>query len=145
MELEPQFRTESEITRLVLQFQAHDLPKAEWTHQAHLATAMWYLQRYSREEAICWLRTGIISFNLACGGKNTPTSGYHETLTLFWIGTIDHFMEQAGRNRPLIDLCRAFLDSGLADPCNAARQSSQRPLLRVAARRGSPWKRFRAP
>lgn len=96
---------------LVHGFQQRTLPLAEWTHHAHLATAAWYLYRYTVDETICWLRSGIISYNLACGGKNTPEGGYHETLTLFWIGAVNHFLEQAGRQRSLSDLVNALLTS----------------------------------
>ena len=128
------FRTEAEITHVVLRFQALDLPMKEWTHQAHLAVAMWHLTRYSLEEAICLLRSGIITYNASCGGKNTADSGYHETLTLFWIGAIDHFLERSGRERPLAVQYAELLASPYAGADLPYQYYSRERLFSVQAR-----------
>ena len=60
------------------------LDKSLWTHEAHITTAIWYLMKYEKEDALCRLRSGIISYNLAVGGENTGMGGYHETITVFW-------------------------------------------------------------
>ena len=31
------------------------------------------------------MRDRVSAYNVAVGGQNTPTSGYHETVTVFWI------------------------------------------------------------
>ena len=99
-----------QIQVLVAQFEQRGLPKEAWTHEAHLITAIWYLHNYSKEEAICYIRSGIISYNIAVGTANTPTSGYHETITLFWIALIHEFIQDYP-NASLDELVRAFLQS----------------------------------
>ena len=78
-----------EIEQLVSGFNDCTLPSKEWTHEAHLITACWFLHHYSLNEAICLIRSGIICYNTSQGGKNTPDSGYHETITLFYMKLMD--------------------------------------------------------
>jgi hypothetical protein len=40
------------------------------------------------------MRSGIIRYNEAVGTANTDTSGYHETLTCFWMATIAGFLDR---------------------------------------------------
>ncbi len=61
------------------------LPKSDWTHQAHLSVGQWHIQHYEVYEAHCILRAKIISLNHFHNTLNDARSGYHETLTLFWL------------------------------------------------------------
>jgi hypothetical protein len=40
------------------------------------------------------MRARISAFNLSVGGANTPTSGYHETLTHFWLLIVAELLRQ---------------------------------------------------
>ena len=64
-------------------WEAGVLPKARWTHAAHIAVGTYYAVCYP-ESALVKTRQGIIRYNEAVGTANTDTSGYHETLTCFW-------------------------------------------------------------
>lgn len=75
-------------------FEAGILPKAEWTHAAHVAAAAYYLHGSSVASVLPLMRARISAFNLAVGGANTPTSGYHETLTHFWLLIVAEFLRQ---------------------------------------------------
>lgn len=110
----PHYENEASITELVNQFRNKQLPEASWTHEAHLTVAIWFLKNYSYHEAICFLRSGIIEYNASLGGKNTPTSGYHETITLFWIWLIYNYIK-AHSELSLLDLTNSFLVSKYAD------------------------------
>ncbi|MBL7865493.1 MAG: hypothetical protein JNK10_11480 [Cyclobacteriaceae bacterium] len=127
------FQSENEILAIVKGFQDRTLPKEKWTHDAHLVTAIWYHVNHTAEESICYLRSGIISYNEATGGKNTPTDGYHETMTLFWCKTIDAFVA-ANRSMRLLDLCNKFLQSELAKRDYPFRTYSKELLLSGKAR-----------
>ena len=37
------------------------------------------------------MRRNVSAYNLAVGGQNTPTSGYHETVTVLWIKILNQF------------------------------------------------------
>ena len=80
--------TSDDVVRLVARFEDGTLPKAEWTHQAHLAVALWYASRLPFEEALAVVREGIRRINAAHGVATTPTGGYHETITRFYMGVI---------------------------------------------------------
>ena len=66
------YKTEEEIQTLIEGFRSRTLPAAQWTHEAHLVTGLWFNYRYSDLEAICYLRSGIISYNISTGGENSP-------------------------------------------------------------------------
>ena len=86
------YRTEEDILNLIEGFKSRTLPAAQWTHEAHLITGLWFNYTYSELEAICFLRSGIISYNISSGGENTSEKGYHETLTLFWCRILNSFV-----------------------------------------------------
>lgn len=86
------YQTLSEIENLILAFEDCRLPRSEWTHPAHLTVALWYLTHYSETEATNYIRDGIQKYNSAMGIKTTKDSGYHETLTIFWIRIVSQFL-----------------------------------------------------
>ncbi len=108
------YTNETQIEDLIKQFTAHTLPAEKWTHQAHLTVAFWHLFTFSIEDATCYLRSGIINYNKSTGTQNTPSSGYHETITLFWIKTIYDYQRRYS-SKPLLESCNAFLESEFAD------------------------------
>jgi hypothetical protein len=103
------FRTGEEIFSLVRRFDDRTLPRAEWTHRAHLTVALWYLTRHSGREATARIRAGIKRYNASKGVLTTPTGGYHETLTMFWICMISHFLLFAEADHSLVELANAML------------------------------------
>ncbi|GJM35757.1 MAG: hypothetical protein DHS20C18_47580 [Saprospiraceae bacterium] len=121
---------------LVTAFEQRTLPEAMWTHQAHLTLGLWYLYQYTKAEALCRLRSGIISYNLSVGKKNTTSGGYHETLTLFWIEIIHQFLQQFGKNQPFKPTLHTFLESPLAHKDLPLQYYSREKLFTVEARGG---------
>lgn len=96
--------TFGEIENLIWAFENCTLPRGEWTHQAHLIVALWYLTHYSQLEAINCIRERIQNYNKALGIKTTKDSGYHETITLFWIKIVWQYLTFEGKNLSLLDL-----------------------------------------
>lgn len=86
------YQTEADIKSLIIAFENCTLPRSEWSHKAHLTVALWYLIRYDEQEAINHIRQGIQRYNAAMGIKTTPEGGYHETLTLFWLRMVSHYL-----------------------------------------------------
>lgn len=64
------------------------LPKSAWTHNAHLVVCWVALSRRSPTETIDLLRGSICRYNQATGVENTPTNGYHETLTRYYVSAV---------------------------------------------------------
>src|SRR5262249_7843776 len=44
------------------------------------------------------IREGILRFNAAKAIVTTPTGGYHETMTLFWIAMVRNFLRDVTAN-----------------------------------------------
>ena len=103
--------TANEIDRLIQAFQTCTLPRCQWTHQAHLIVALWYLMHYSELEATNYIRNGIKQYNHAIGIKTTKDSGYHETLTLFWIEIVRRYLSLATANGSFVDIANGLIDS----------------------------------
>ncbi len=92
--LKVMYTTTNEIESLVRAFEDHTLPRSQWTHQVHLTVALWYIVHYPQQEAIQRIRKGIQQYNAANEIQTTPTGGYHETITLFWIHMVQQFLAQ---------------------------------------------------
>jgi hypothetical protein len=71
------------LEEFIAAWEAGVLPKAEWTHAAHIAVGAYYGVRYP-STAYERTRNGILRYNEAVRTSNTETSGYHETLTHLW-------------------------------------------------------------
>src|SRR5262249_47095927 len=104
------FETIDELASFVAAFESGQLPKARWTHGAHLAIAFWYLRRLEQPLAAKQIRAGIRHYNDAKGAPNTDHSGYHETLTEFWIRVVSKFIANAGYERSEVELVSELLD-----------------------------------
>jgi hypothetical protein len=77
--------TEQEIDEFIAAFERGTLPKERWTHGAHLLTGACYVHTLGEAAAIDKMRLCVSRYNEAVGGKNTDSSGYHETITVAWI------------------------------------------------------------
>ena len=103
------YRSPSEIDRLIHAFQECSLPRSQWTHEAHLTVALWYLFYDSEQEAINAVRNGIKRYNSVQGIETTKDGGYHETLTLFWVRTIRRYLADESRNRSMVNLANGLI------------------------------------
>jgi hypothetical protein len=87
------FESADEVVELIREFEASTLPRARWNHRAHLTVALWYASRLDADTALEAVRHGILRLNEACGVVSTPTSGYHETITRFYMQVVGHFVK----------------------------------------------------
>lgn len=94
---------------LVACFLDRNLPKPEWTHEAHLRVGLWHVFHLGAPEAMNALRERISRYNESVGGKNTETDGYHETITQFYVITIANFLREADHSRPLEELAEELI------------------------------------
>lgn len=133
--LQNSFATEEEVENLVQQFETCTLPASLWTHHAHLVVALRYLLQYSEEEAIRQIRQGIVQFNVAVGGKNTDHSGYHETITLFYIYALHNFLKDQPEPSSWGSLIHNLLNSKYADKSFLYEYYSKELLMSVKARK----------
>jgi len=86
------YASPAEVVRLVERFEGATLPHAEWTHRAHLTVALWYATHHAPGEALDRMRVGLVRLNAAHGIPITPTRGYHETITRFYMHAVGKFV-----------------------------------------------------
>ena len=126
--------TKEKIESLIEAFENKSLSYEDWTHEAHLVVACFYLFNYSEWEALIFLRSGIITLNRAQGVENSPRSGYHETLTCFWVKLISFYMKKYKAGKKLEEVCLLFLNSPFANTHIALEFYSKDHLFTIQAR-----------
>lgn len=124
----------SETERIARALIDRTLPKAEWTHDAHLRAGLWHVYSHGAVAALELLRKRITLYNESVGTLNTDTSGYHETLTRFYVTVIDRFLATADRSMELDELARA-LTAAYGDRKLPLHHYSEGKLFSVVARR----------
>ena len=75
------FASDDAVRRIGAGLLDHSLPKAEWTHEAHLAACLWIIAERPDIDADAGMRAIISSYNVAVGGVNDDHGGYHDTIT----------------------------------------------------------------
>lgn len=123
------------IHRVGLGLLDRTLPKPEWTHEAHLAACAWLIDERPDIVPERDLPTIIPAYNLAVGGVNDDTQGYHETLTQLYALGVRRFLERCGE-AGLLARVNALLASEIAPRDWPLRFYSRELLFSVAARRG---------
>jgi len=90
---------------------ARTLPKAEWTHEAHLAACLWLLTERPDIDVERDLPAIISRYNEAVGGVNDATQGYHHTITLTYIAATRGFLSRAPGDCSLVGCVNALLNA----------------------------------
>ncbi|HYW50414.1 MAG TPA: hypothetical protein VE861_07405 [Gemmatimonadaceae bacterium] len=83
-----QFGTDDDVRTLLDVFEKGTLPRSAWNHRAHLTVALAIGRELPLPDAIDAARAAIHRFNAAAGIVSTPDSGYHETLTVFYMQVV---------------------------------------------------------
>jgi hypothetical protein len=126
--------TEHDLHCIVTGFESGTLPREEWTHEAHLLMALWYVLHLPEAEVLPHIRTGIYSYNEAVGTANTTTSGYHETLTVFYTQAVTRFLKESNASLLPETLATMLLASEIADRAYPLRFYSKERLFSPEAR-----------
>jgi hypothetical protein len=129
------FDTEADLQALTDGFLDHSLPKDAWRHDTHCLVTAWLLLRRPDIDLRTELPDLIRTYNVAVGGENTDTAGYHHTITLFYLDAITAFM--AGRDTSnAVAACRAMLASPIRDKDFPLRHYTHDRLVSREARLG---------
>jgi len=135
-EFRPRFFTaDADIESIGERFLARSLPKAEWTHEAHLATTTWLLLRRPDIRVDEELPDLIRRYNESVGGVNSDSEGYHETITRAFLHGVRLFLAEADRQEPLHELVNELLLSPMGRRDWPLRFYSPGRLFSVEARR----------
>ena len=103
------FADDEAVRRLGEAMLARTLPKAEWTHEAHLATCLWLLLERPGILPERDLPHLIRRYNESVGGVNDETQGYHETITQISIRGARQFLARTDAALPLVGKVKALL------------------------------------
>jgi hypothetical protein len=80
---------------LIEKFNNQTLLKEDWTHEAHLMVGFFHAVHF-KENALSLLREKITKLNEAHGVINSISSGYHETITYFWLWAVTKYCSVDG-------------------------------------------------
>lgn len=125
-----------DLDHFAARFVACRIPKAEWTHLAHLAIGMWHIHTYGANEALTRLRNGIRRLNDSHGTPNTETSGYHETVTRAYVQLLAQFLDACPSAMPLAERLSRLIASPLAEREALLEFYSRERLMSPQARAG---------
>lgn len=92
------FDTDAAVRHVGIELLACTLPRAEWTHEAHLAATTWLVVERPDIDLDADLRGIISRYNESVGGVNDATQGYHHTITCCFLAAVrDHVRESEGQ------------------------------------------------
>lgn len=128
------FENDAEIIRLGEGLMACTVPRADWTHEAHLAATTYLLRRRPDIDLDRELPGLIRRYNESVGGVNDETQGYHETITRVFLHGVRLFLSEAEPEGPLHDLVNDLLLSPMGQRDWPLRFYSRERLLSVEAR-----------
>ncbi|MEO8455217.1 MAG: hypothetical protein ABI454_08655 [Sphingomicrobium sp.] len=129
------FHSDAEIVHLGEGLLARTLPRAEWTHEAHLAATTYLLLKRPDVDLDKQLPDMIRRYNESVGGVNSDTEGYHETITRVFLHGARLFLSEADLREPLHELINELLLSPIGRRDWPLRFYSRERLFSVDARR----------
>src|SRR3954453_23513184 len=103
------FHSDAAIEHIGEGLLARTLPKAEWTHEAHLASTTYILTRRPDVDIDKQLPNIVRRYNESVGGVNDDTQGYHETITRVFLRGVRLFLREADAKEPLHELVNELL------------------------------------
>lgn len=105
------FASIAELEAMVHEFETCRLPRSLWTHEAHLAVGAWYVSTMPEADATESMIHGIRRYNHANGVYTSPTGGYHETITLFWLVVARETLVALMEKYDLLERINLFIES----------------------------------
>lgn len=103
------YTDEKEIKLLVEAFENGTISEADWHHAEHLTVALFYLSNHDFETALTKMRDGIFNFLSTLGVDLTKENPYHETLTVFWMRTVDEF-RHSKNGCSMVEICNGLTE-----------------------------------
>jgi hypothetical protein len=129
------FHSDAEIEHIGEGLLARSLPRAEWTHEAHLAATTYLLLKRPDIDVDKELAGLIRRYNESVGGVNSDTEGYHETITRVFLHGVRLFLAEADCTEPVHELVNELLLSPMGRRDWPLRFYSPERLFSVEARR----------
>ena len=128
------FASDEDVIQMAHAFFDKTLPLDQWRHREHCAVTLYLLLQRPGIDPEKVLPDLIREYVAATGGQNTATSGYHHTMTLFFIQSIRAFKDGLPPGLSLSAACNLLLQSPVADKSFALRHYSKDRLYSDEAR-----------
>lgn len=131
----PAFKSDVEVERIGLRLIDRTLPRAEWTHAAHLASAAWMVAARPDLDPSRDMPDIIRAYNEATGVPNSDTSGYHDTITQASLRAVRSYLAGLPPGTGLQLACNGLLVSSYSDKRWLLQHWTEAVLFSPAARR----------
>ncbi|GAA0334094.1 hypothetical protein GCM10009087_50450 [Sphingomonas oligophenolica] len=105
------FADDAAIRRIGEGLLARTLPRADWTHEAHLAATLWLVRERPDIDVDSSISTIISRYNESVGGVNDDSQGYHDTITRAFVAGIRLHLRGRPADEPLVEAVNALLAS----------------------------------
>lgn len=111
------------------------LPHHNWTHAGHIAATLYFLKMRPDIDVARDMPGIIRRYNSAIGIPNTETSGYHETLTQFYIKAVSAALKSVENNKDLYKIFNEVMTLPLSNPNYPLDYYTRKRLYSKEARR----------
>lgn len=112
---DPPHASDADVARIGEGVQAGTHPYEHWTHLAHCAATICLLRERGLDRLTHEMPAIIRRYNETVGVKNTPTAGYHETLTQFYLRAVANLLATLPSETGLAECVAALKASPLAE------------------------------
>jgi hypothetical protein len=129
------FSSDAEVARLGEGLLSCSLPRADWTHEAHLGATAYLLLKRPEIDLDEELPGIIRRFNESVGGVNSDTEGYHDTITRTFLHGVRLFLAEPRNGEALHETVNRLLLSPTGRRDWPLRFYSRELLFSVEARR----------
>ncbi len=130
------FASDGEVREVGEGLLARTLPRARWTHEAHLAAILWLWRERPEIDPPRDLPVLIRAYNQSVGGVNDDRQGYHETITQAYVRAVRGWLAANDAGQSLAALVNTLLSAPLGRRDWALTHWSRARLMSVAARHG---------
>ena len=104
------YTSEPEILALAREFENGTIARDKWNHAEHLTVGFYFIRNSSSlPEATNRMRCGILNLLRSFGVNLLKEMPYHETLTCFWMQTINIFARSTG-NTSIVEVCNNLVE-----------------------------------
>lgn len=129
------FERDSDIRTIGEGLLARTLPRAAWTHEAHLGACLWLLSERPDIDVDAEIATIISRYNESVGGVNDDHGGYHHSITCAYVAGVRLFLSETDE-AGLAARVNAMLMSDVGRRDWPLRFYSRDLLFSIPARRG---------
>jgi hypothetical protein len=99
------YQSDEEIRSLVNEFEACSFHPSEFKHHQHLAVVLWYVANLPYADASARMKRGIQRLAASYG-----KTGYHETITEFWLRMVRAFLPEGERAESIAVLANQLIE-----------------------------------